>query len=48
MYSTERNMYIVMELCEKNQSLNYYIKNKYSKGKIITEREAVLILDNIL
>ena len=41
-------MYIVMELCEKDQVLSYFIKSTYKKGKFVTERDAIMILDNVL
>ena len=42
-------MYIVMELCEKNQDLRAFIRHRYKTlQKRITEKEAILILDNLL
>ena len=48
-YETERNMYIVMELCGKDLNLGQYIKRRYEVEKsYISEGEAMLIIDNIL
>ena len=41
-------MYIVMELCEKNMDLGFYIKDRRKSGKQISEREVMGIVDNIL
>ena len=41
-------MYIVMELCEKDQVLQKYIKDIYNKGRMLDEKTAIIILDNVL
>jgi serine/threonine protein kinase len=59
MYLTSKHLYIVMELCGKDQDLKEYITRRYSKkeqggkagslaGVPISEQEAMLIIDNCL
>ncbi len=49
-YKTESDIYIVMELCDKDQDLGYFIDEKYFNMPkvVVTEKEAIMILDNIL
>lgn len=47
-FDQDNKLYIVMELCEKDQTLSKYIKRVYEGGDKITEKEAVNILYNLL